>query len=149
MSTTDKLTDVLKKAKPEDLTAYFEEHWESIIQEERPFATFMRMLLREKGLKQQELFVLADIPERYGYRLISEERHTKQRDIILRFCIGGKFSLDETQKALRLAGFPILYPKLPRDAVLMVAVNRSIGDVHAVDSLLTEHGLETLAPCGQ
>ena len=149
MNTTDKLTDVLKKAKPEDLTEYFEEHWESIIQDERPFATYMRILLREKGLKQQELFVLADIPERYGYRLISEERHTKQRDVILRLCIAGKLSLDETQKALRLAGFPILYPKLPRDAILMVAINRGVGDVHAADNLLAEHDMEPLAPCGQ
>lgn len=149
MSTTEKLTNVLKKAKPEELKAYFEENCEVIIQEERPFATFMRMLLREKGLKQQDLFVLADIPERYGYRLISEERHTKQRDVILRLCIGGLFSLDETQKALRLAGLPILYPKLPRDAVLMVAINRGVGDVHAADNLLAEHDMEPLAPCGQ
>jgi len=149
MSTTDKLTNVLKKAKPEELTAYFEENWDAIIQEERPFAAYMRMLLRKKGLKQQELFVLADIPERYGYRLISEERHTKQRDVILRLCIAGKLSLDETQKALRLADLPVLYPKLPRDAVLMVVINRGVGDVHAANNLLAEHDMEPLAPCGQ
>lgn len=149
MSTTDKLTDVLRKTAPDDLTAFFEEHWELIIQDSKPFSTYMRALLKAKGVRQQEMFICADIPEHYGYRLISEERHTRQRDVIIRLCIGGGFTLDETQKALRLAGFAPLYAKMPRDAALIIAINRIIGNVHQVNTLLEEHGMEQLAPCGQ
>ncbi len=149
MSTTDKLTDVLKKTSPDDLGDFLNVNWDSIIKDSKPFATYMRALLKAKGVRQQEMFICADIPEHYGYRLISEERHTRQRDVIIRLCIGGGFTLDETQKALRLAGFAPLYAKMPRDAALIIAINRSIGNVHLVNTLLAEHGMDQLAPCGQ
>ena len=47
------------------------------------------------------VFLKADIPERYGYKLLSGEKHTKQRDVILRICYAAEFTLKETQRALR------------------------------------------------
>lgn len=37
---------------------------------------------------------------------------------------------------------------MPRDAVLIIAANTGVHDVHAVDELLTLHGLARLAVCG-
>lgn len=34
----------------------------------------------------------ADIPERYGYKLLSGEKHTRQRDVILRICYAAGLS---------------------------------------------------------
>ena len=65
----------------------------------------------------------ADIPERYGYKLISEEKRTKQRDIILRLCYAAHFTLEETQKALKMYDMPMLYSKVKRDALLMIVFN--------------------------
>ena len=148
MSTTDDLTNILKSTNPEDLTEFFERHWSSIISDSKPFATYMRTLLKAKGIKQLDAFIRADIPEHYGYRIISEERHTKQRDVILRLCVGGHLSLDETQKALKLYGLSPLYSKAPRDAVIMVAINNEIDNVHEVDTLLEEHKMSPLEKCG-
>ena len=148
MSTTDELTKILKKTNPDDIESFFEKHWTAIINDSKPFSTYMRTLLKAKGIKQMEAFIRADIPEHYGYRIISEERHTRQRDVILRLCIGGKLSLDETQKALKLYGLVPLYAKLPRDAVIMVAINNELDNVHDVDSLLAKHGMSPLEKCG-
>lgn len=148
MSTTENLTGILKSTSPEDLTAFFEKHWASIISDEKPFAAYMRAVLKAKGIRQTEDFIRADVPEHYGYRLISEERHTKQRDVILRLCIGGRLSLEETQKALTLYGLLPLYARSPRDAVIMVAINNEMDSVHDVDGLLERHGMQPLETCG-
>ena len=53
------------------------------------------MKFKEKGILQQDVFLAADLPERYGYKLISEQKHTTQRDTILRLCLAARFDEDE------------------------------------------------------
>ena len=97
---------------------YLKEHADSILRPDRPFSKYMRAVIRKKGLKQRDVFLWADIPERYGYKLISEEKRTRQRDVILRICYAARFTTAETQKALRIYEMPQLYEKMPRDVVL-------------------------------
>ena len=104
----------------------------------------MRDLIRRNGLTQQEVFLSADMSESYGYKLIAEEKRTKQRDTILKLCFAAHLTLDEAQHALTLYGMAPLYPKFPRDAILMVAFNSRMYELSDVDALLTEHHAETL-----
>lgn len=145
--TTGSLTDVLTKAKPQELKDILQENMDSFEDDTKPFSAFMRKTIREKGLKQQDVFLNADLPEGYGYKLISGEKHTKKRDIILRICIASKFNLKETQKALKLYGMSPLYAKFKRDAALIIAINSSVNDPHEVDALLSEYGMEALSIC--
>jgi len=108
----------------------------------------MKALFKDKGILQQEVFLFADIPERYGYKLLSEEKRTKQRDVILRICYAGKLSLAETQKALKLYGMPELYARIPRDAVLMVCFNERPGSILDVNTFLKQHNMESLRSSG-
>ncbi|MBQ7599651.1 MAG: hypothetical protein IJU57_03150 [Clostridia bacterium] len=149
MKTTDNLTSVLKSTHPNELKEVFESHWEKIVSSEKPFSDYMKGLLKQRGLKQQDIFLAADISERYGYKLINEEKHTRQRDTIIRLCLAGKFTLLEAQRALKIYGMPSLYAKIPRDAVLIIAFNTGIYEISSVNSLLSENGLETLRPCSQ
>ena len=103
---------------------------------------------KEKGITQQTVFLKADIPERYGYKLLSGEKHTKQRDIILRICYAAGFTLQETQRALRKYGMPELYAKVPRDALLMIAFNERPGNILEVNELLQKHGMQLLRTSG-
>ncbi len=148
MKTTDDLTNVLKKAKPDEFTSILEDYEDKIVSSDRPFTEYLRRLIREKGLKQQDIFIAADIPEGYGYKLISEQKRTRQRDVILRLCFAAHLTLDEMQRALKLYGLAPLYSRLPRDAVFMIAANNEIYDIAAVNDLLVRHGMETLLPCG-
>ncbi len=108
----------------------------------------MRALMKEKGVRQQDVFLYADIPERYGYKLLSGEKHTKQRDVILRLCYSAGFNLDETQKALRIYKMPELYAKIPRDAVLMIIFNTRPGGIIEVNQFLKDHKMEPLRTSG-
>ena len=104
----------------------------------------MRAKFKEKGVLQQNVFLAADISENYGYKLISEEKHTVQRDIIIRICLAARFSLDETQKALILYGMAPLYIRIPRDVVFLSAINHRLYDVHQVNDILLSCGQEPL-----
>ena len=105
-------------------------------------------MLRKYGKTQQEVFLQADVPERFGYKIISEDKHTKQRDTILRICYATGMTLEETQKALTLYGMAPLYARISRDAVLMVAFNQHKGNILDVNALLSSHKLPTLKTSG-
>lgn len=138
------LEAVLSKTQPDQIDVFFETYADSIVNEEKPFATYIRACFRRKNLKQQEVFLRAEIPERYGYKLVSEEKRTRQRDYILRICYAARLTLDEAQRALILYGMAPLYPHIARDAVLMVAFNRQIYDIQEINCLLQEHDMAPL-----
>ena len=143
--TTSRLDAILKNAKPQNVEEYLEEHSDDLITEKKAFAAYMRKLIRDKNLKQQDVFIASDIPERYGYKLIAEDKHTINRDIIIRLCLGAQFSLKEVQRALKLYGMSPLYARIPRDAVLIIAFNSRLYEMAEVDSLLEQHNMEPLA----
>ncbi len=124
----------------EDLDAFLSRHGSELITEPRPFAAFMRRKLREKGLLQQNVFLAADLSENFGYKLISEEKRTRQRDLILRLCFASRFRPEEAQEALLRYGMAPLWRRLPRDAVLLAALGSGIYELQTLNRLLEEHG---------
>ena len=138
--TTNTLTNILKKTKPEHLDTYFENNAEEVLAQENPFAAYMRSTVREKGLRFQEVFLRADVSEGYGYKLISGEKHTRQRDTILKLCLGAGFTLDETQRALKIYGMSPLYARFPRDAVLISAISSGTREPAEINRLLEQNG---------
>lgn len=146
--TTEKLENILKSAYTFEAGKYLKENEESLLRDERPFSTYMRRLIKEKNLRQQDIFIQADVPERYGYKILSEEKRTRQRDVILRICYAAELTLEETQHALMLYGMSPLYARIPRDAVLMIAFNRHSGNILDVNAMLKEQGLELLRTSG-
>lgn len=120
--TTDKLLHILEETPPEKLRGVLFEYQDSLIFDEHPFAQYIRELLRRHGKTQEQVIVAAGFSIKYGYRLLSEERHTRQRDYILRLCLAAELELAEVQRLLRLYGMAELYPKLPRDALLISCI---------------------------
>ena len=145
---TNELENTLGRTHLSDYNSYITDNKDSILSESNSFSTYVKALLIEKGLTQQMVFLNADIPERYGYKLLSGEKHTKQRDVILRICYAGEFTLQETQRALRKYGMAELYAKDNRDALIMIAFNERPGNVLELNSLLNEHGFQPLRTSG-
>lgn len=128
--------ELIERIAPEDLPDFLGRNAGSMISDPRPFAGYMRSKFKEKEVLQQNVFLAADISENYGYKLVSEEKHTVNRDTILRLCLGAGFDLEETQEALILYGMAPLYFRLPRDIVFIVAIRNRLYDVHRVNDLL-------------
>lgn len=145
---TNELENILHQPSSADIEAFLAENKESLLNEQRPFSTYMRQMLRKYGKTQQEVFLQADLSEKFGYKILSEEKRTRQRDYILRICFAVGMALDETQKALILYGMAPLYPRLPRDAVLMIAFNKRKGSVLDVNMLLASYKFPPLKTSG-
>ena len=125
---------------PAELKDFLWERRDALTLDARPFTAYMRRKCREKSLLLQNVFLAADISESYGYKLISGEKHTRQRDVILRLCLGAKFRPEEVREALTLYGMAPLYGRFPRDAVLLVVFRNGIRDIAEVNRLLRENG---------
>lgn len=145
---TKELNEVLGKTHLSDFEKYCAENKESVSDNAEAFSIYVKNLLQEKKLTQQYVFLQADIPGRYGYKLLSGEKRTRQRDVILRICYAAKFSLAETQRALKKYEMPELYAKVPRDALLMIAFNERPGSILDVNDLLNQKGLQPLRTSG-
>lgn len=147
--TTEKLTEILKRTRPSQAGRVLHENEEKLAPAQGAFAEYVRAVMKKRRVTRQEVFLKAGVPERYGYKLISGQKTTQKRDVLIRIFLAAGFSLDETQRALKLAGLSELYPRFKRDAVLMIAVNSGLGDPDDADELLKEQGFPPLAPCGE
>ncbi len=145
---TNELENILCQASADDIEKYLKENDENLLTEDRPFSVYMHKMLKKHGKTQQEVFLYADLPMRFGYKLLAEEKRTRQRDYILRICYAADMTLDETQRALTLYGMAPLYARVPRDAVLMIAFNRHKGTIFDVNALLSSHELPILKTSG-
>ncbi len=104
------------------------------------FTEYMRERFRIKGVSQRILFQQTGISERYGYKLISGEKHTSNRDIIVKLCIGAGFCVAETDHALMLYGMSPLRPFSGRDGILSQAIMTGLNDVYEVSDMLSAAG---------
>ena len=133
------LTAVMQTLSPSDLPKFLSDHADDF--SGRPFTDYMRMKFREKESSQQNVFLAADLNEREGYKLISGEKRTRNRDIILRICLAAEFCLEETQEALILYGMAPLYGRIKRDAAFIIAFSQRIYGIYDVDAILRENNL--------
>jgi uncharacterized protein YqgQ len=145
---TKELEKVLGKTHLSDYDSFVEDNKDSMLWDSNSFSTYVKGLMAQKGISQQTVFLNADVPERYGYKLLSGEKHTKQRDVILRLCYAAEFTLSETQRALKKYGMSELYAKDERDALIMIVFNERPGSIIDVNGLLKEHGYLPLRTSG-
>ncbi len=145
---TSELEEILGKTHPNDIGEFITDNKDSLLDSDRPFYDYYRNLVKAKKLKLQDIFLQADITENYGYKLVSEEKRTRQRDVIIRLLYSGMCTLEEAQEGLKIYGMPQLYAKIPRDALLMVCFNERPGSVIDVNSYLSKNKMEPLRNSG-
>lgn len=146
---TGDLEKELLSAYPKDIAAFIAKNKDEMIDSNsRSFTDYMSRTIKEKGLQKQDVFLQADIPQGYGYKLLSEEKHTRQRDAILRICYAAGFNLDETQHALKLYRMEELYARVSRDALIMACFNNRPGSIIEVNELLLKNKMEPLRSSG-
>lgn len=134
---TDDLMNTLQSTSPSELKDYLQEHFR---EGEPAFPSYIDMLLEQKKLKRQDVLIKANLPQKYGYKLLTGEAHTTDRDKILRICFSMEMTLKETQRALKLYGMNELYPKIKRDVLLIVALGQKNFDIDQVNDMLIREG---------
>ena len=64
--------------------------------------------------------------------------------MILSLSLAMQLDISQTQRLLKISGNGALYPRVPRDSVIMYAVNRSL-TLTETDELLDKNGMETIS----
>ena len=144
--TTKELEGILLNAHSANVEQIFTENNYSFVN--KTFSDYFKDLLSQNKISQQKVFIDADISEKYGYKLISGEKHTNQRDTILRLCYAGKLNVEETNRSLILYGMSPLYARNKRDALLIVAFNDRVGDILDLNEYLIKNGEKPLKNSG-
>lgn len=145
---TDELMDYLKKTSPKYFDKYVADNQDEIYHSDKAFEIYIKKLIYEKKLQLKDVFLKADIPEKYGYKLLSGEKRTIQRDIILRICYAAEMTIDETQRALKLYHMQELYPRMERDAFLITCFSNRPGSIIEVNELLSKNKFDILRSSG-
>lgn len=96
----------------------------------------------------KDIYSFAGVSESYGEKILNMEKHTKNRDLIIRFCVAGRFQLNEINTALKLYGMKPLYAKDKRDACIIVAINNRKYDLGDIDDMLVKNGMLKLSADG-
>ena len=146
--TLSQLEERLMEIPPDQIEKYYDENREELLRDSRGFFRYMNEILKEKELSKQDELLQADIPQRYGYKLLCGEKTTKRRDVILRICYAGKLSLEETQKALMIYGMSPLYARDKRDALIMACFNKRPASIIEVNEYLLKNKMAPLRSSG-
>lgn len=138
---TNDLMHTLHGAGPAQVQMYLQQNF---AQGQPDFVSYMDELLAQKQMKRQEVLLRADLPQKYGYKLLTGEAHTTDRDKLLRICFAMRLTLKQTQRVLKLYGMNELYPKNKRDVLMIVALGQKQFDLDKLNAQLKAQDLKPL-----
>ncbi len=141
---TSEIDELLKSMSPEGLNDFLKDNSRYISDEKKAFYYYFKDVLVTKNIRLKEVYQMADVTESYGSKIVTMEKHTKNRDMILRLCIAGHFKLDEINRALKLYGMSPLYSKNKRDVCIIIAVNNRRYNIFEIDEMLEKQGHKKL-----
>ena len=150
--TTNELDEELRGLRTDELDKYYRNNKEYMADGKKAFSYYVKDIIDSKNLEDKahrifykDIYSLAGVSESYGRQVLNMEKHTKNRDLIIRLLIAARFTLDQLNRALKLYGMPALYSKDKRDACIMLAGNRRKYALFEIDDMLEQQGLKKLS----
>lgn len=122
MKKTDELLKILKDSK--DYSTYKNLSEDSIIPE-NVLSEYLCYVLEKKGIKKSEVIRQSGMDRGYAYDIFSGKKQPS-RDKLLMICIGAGMNFEETQILLKHTGYPLLYPRIERDSVLIYSMEHNL-----------------------
>ena len=106
------------------------------------FAKYINIILEYKKLKKSLIIQKADIERSYGYEILRGEKKPS-RDIALRLLIACEICFEDIQHVLKNAGYPVLYAKNTRDAIIIFCIQKKC-KVITINETLDKYNFELL-----
>ena len=136
---TQDLMEILKSS--EEINNILNQNTEDFIV--KPLHTALEELLKQKGLTRSQVIRASELNTIYGQQIFSGTR-TPSRDKLLAIAFGMNLNFEETDILLKQQGYPRLYPRNERDAVIIYSFLHNMSLLDA-NTLLYENDLKTLA----
>ena len=99
---TYELDEMLQKIEPDKLEHYYKENDDHMADTKKAFTYYMKDMIKRKNvingnrnLRYKDIYSFSGVSESYGEKILNMEKRTKNRDLILRFCIVAHFQLNE------------------------------------------------------
>ncbi|MGI6526963.1 MAG: hypothetical protein ACOX25_06225 [Caldicoprobacterales bacterium] len=114
VNVTELLLERLFKAP--DLKTYMKDNAD--LMEMPPFGLLISGLCKKAGIPKARIIDRSDIPRNYAYQLFNGIRNPS-RDKVIQLAFGFGMDVEDTQELLKIARQAQLYPKIPRDSVIL------------------------------
>ncbi len=138
MKTTDELIHEIKTS--EDILDYLEKNSGEMQLDSLP--EYLKGWLKEKGLTKADVVRRSNLNRAYVYQIFLGRKYPS-RDKVIALAFGLGLDSDEVQTLLKQAGYRELYPRDPRDALLLHALSRGETILQANEALY-DHNIEVL-----
>ncbi len=138
MKTTDELVNEIKNSK--NILDYLAENREEMQLNSLPEA--LNGWLKCKGLTKAQVVRKSNLNRAYVYQIFLGSKYPS-RDKVIALAFGLGLTAEEAQSLLKEAGYRELYPRDPRDALLLFAIGQEM-DIIAANELLYDHNIEVL-----
>ena len=132
--TTDDIIEVLKNKRS------YAEAFEEIqsMQYVLNLSEYLNALAKERRMKLSDIMRRSGLKKSYFYSLFDGKRENPARDVLIQLGFGFQMSFDEVQEFLKHLGAAQLYPRIPRDGVMIYAFQHGM-DIIECDILLSEN----------
>lgn len=138
MKTTDELIHEIKASG--DILDYLEKNSGEMQVDSLP--SYLKDWLKKKGLTKADVVRRSNLNRAYVYQIFLGRKYpSRDKAIALAFGLG--LDAEEAQALLKQAGYRELYPRDPRDALLLYAFSQGQGILEA-NELLYDHNIEVL-----
>ncbi len=124
----------------ENIDGFLEKNNDSL--DKQSFFEYLNLLAAQKKTSKSKIIKASQINQVYGYQIFAGTR-VPGKDKIIAIALSMKLNIDETQRLLKLACAPVLYPKNSRDCIIIDSINKGT-DVTELNSILYEYGLDCL-----
>ncbi len=138
MKSTDELIHEIKTST--DILDYLEKNSGEMQVDSLP--EYLKDWLRRKGLSKADVVRRSNLNRAYVYQIFLGRKYPS-RDKVIALAFGLGLDSDETQTLLKQAGYRELYPRDPRDALLLYSLSRGETILQANEALY-DHNIEVL-----
>lgn len=122
----NKTEDLMNTLKTTDINTYLSENSSEF---NMTLPKYFNKLIQDKGITSTDLVINSKLEKSYCYQILNGTKKNPSRDKILAIAIGSKFTLEETQRALKIANVGILYAKSKRDSIIIYAIENHLGHI--------------------
>lgn len=109
---------------------------------EPDLSKYLMALLKQKGLKRAQVVENSGVDKAFVYQIFNGTKRPS-RDKLIAITFGMHLNEEETQRVLKIAGHSELYPRVPRDALILFSIQRG-KDIWETDDALDKNGFPTL-----
>lgn len=138
MKTTDELAHEIWEAS--NILDYFEKNQQEM--QLGSFSEYLEQWLKKKQVTRADVVRRSNMQKAYVYEIFSGKKYPS-RDKVITLAFGLGLDGEETQKLLKQAGYRELYPRDPRDALLLFALGKRMPLIDT-NQLLYDHEIEVL-----